>query len=420
MINRQCRTLLKESSAARRMLVFGTFSGVVYAMMNFGEVIARKSLGASALQITLMTMAMPVTSLTSVWWGRILIGRDQRAVLWVVGLFGLGMVFSGMFLDSFAHLFIMFMAYFISFALLGTAQNRIFQQHIPANQTGGLFGLSYGFRMGISALISAGAGWWMEIVDKGWQQLFPFAGLIGVFSIWAIAQIPTGMHREAAPLKISYWMTGPLKDVIVLLKRRKDYLRFEIAFMIYGIAFMMTLPVVPIFLVDELQLTYGEIGLSRGTAFQLVMIAGVPLFGRMFDRSTPHKLAGQSFFILAFFPLVLLSAKYFDGNIRFLLVIASFVIFGTALSAVAVLWNLSSMRFIGKDEDAGQFQSVHIAATGVRGLFAPMLGYLIMTRLGTSTALIASAATWLLSAIAMYAARKYDVYKGEAVSLRAD
>ena len=418
MINRDCRNLLRSSAAARKVLVYGALGGIVFSMMQFGEVIARKSLGASELQVTLMTMAMPVTSLTSIWWGRILIGRDQRAILWIFGIFGLLAMATGVFLVTFEHLFIMFLIYFAAFALQGTAQNRALQQHIPPKQTGGLFGLAQGMRMFFAAILSAFAGWWLEVSDKGWQELFPSVALVGLISLAALAAIRTGMNTDAAPLKIKYWMISPLKDAAILLKKRPDYFRFEIAFMIYGVAFMMTLPVVPIFLVDDLQMTYAQIGITRGTAFQVVMIGSVPFFGRVFDRSTPHRMAVWAFSILSLYPLLLLSAKYFDGTIRFLLVLSSFMLFGFALGSIMLIWNLSSMRFTGPGEDAGHYQSVHIAATGVRGLFAPLLGYAVMKTFGNEVALAAAAAVWLLSALAMAAARFYDIKKGGALSLR--
>ena len=418
MINRECRTLLKSSAPARKILVYGALGGIVFSMMQFGEVIARKSLGASEFQVTLMTMAMPVTSLTSIWWGRILIGRDQRLILWIIGIAGLLAMATGSFLVSFEHLFIMFLIYFATYALQGTAQNRALQQHIPPKQTGGLFGLSQGLRMILAAIVSALAGWWLEIADKGWQDLFPVVSLVGLISIGALAGIKTGMHREAAPLKIKYWMISPLKDAVILLKKRPDYFRYELAFMIYGVAYMMTLPVVPIFLVDDLQLTYAHIGISRGTAFQLVMILAIPFFGRIFDRSTPHRMSIGAFSLLSLYPLTLLGAKFLDGNLRFIMVLLSFAIQGFAISSVMVLWNLSSMRFTGPGEDAGQYQSVHIAATGIRGLFAPLLGYAVMKTFGNETALIAAAGVWLLSASAMAGARWYDITKGEALSLR--
>ncbi len=75
-------------------------------------------------------------------------------------------------------------------------------------------------------------------------------------------------------------------------------------------------------------------------------------------------------------------------------VYASFIVFGVAMGGVILLWNISSVRFAA-NEDAGIYQSVHLAAMGVRGMFAPLLAYLVMNRFGAITALAFAAAMWV-------------------------
>lgn len=412
--------LLKDSTVARRMLAYVALSGVVFAMMQFGEVIARKSLGASEFQVTLLTMVMPVTLLTSIWWGRLLVGRDQRLVLWLSAVVGSVALASGLWLESVGHLFVIFILFFLTMALQGTARNRVFQQYIASNETGGFFGLSQGLRMALAAVLAAGGGWWMDRVDQGWKPLFLFVAVIGFISVAAMASVKTGRGDINSIRECKNWLIGPWRNVIRLLKRRPDFLRFEAAFMLYGIAFMMTLPVVPIFLVDDLALTYTTIGVAKGTIFSVVMIIAVPLFGRLFDRSTPHRLAVVMFALLSLYPTTLLLSKYAEHTTRLVMLYLSFAIFGIAMSGVMLLWNLASMRFSGREEDAGLYQSVHLAATGVRGLFAPFFGYLVMQTLGKNTALLTAAALWILAAAAMIAARWFDRKTGSMRSLRAD
>ena len=195
-------------------------------------------------------------------------------------------------------------------------------------------------------------------------------------------------------------------------------MRYEIAFMLYGIAFLMILPVVPIFLVDDLALDYKTIGLAKGTVFQVIMILGIPLFGRWFDRSTPHRTSAVSFASGILFPLTLLLALYVPDTMRVSVVFISFIFFGITMSGINVIWNLSSMRFAGEKEDAGIYQSVHLSATGIRGLFAPLLGYFVMHFLGKQAALLISSCLWLIAAFAMILARWIDIRKGSNYSLR--
>jgi len=395
-------------------------SGVVAGMMQFGEVIARKDLNADGLAITLYTMTMPVAALTSLWWARLVEGRDQRKLLIFVGSIGFLFIASGAFLATIQHLIIFSFVYFLAFALIGPSENRILQQYVASNKTGSTFGFASGMRMGVAALVTGSAGMWMEHVEHGYRNLYPIAALVGFVALGFLASIKTGGKIQKDPIPINRrFILGPLKDVVRLLKTRKDYLRFEIAFMIYGIAFMMTLPVVPLFLVDDLGLGYDKIGLARGTIAQLVMIAGIPIFGRIFDKTTPHKMATIIFVLLSGYPLLVLSCKSFTGSMLNIMLLVTFAYFGIVMSGVMVLWNLSSIRFSG-NEDAGVYHSVHVAATGLRGSFAPLLGYFVMSQLGKTTALITSSCLFFASGLLMILMRKIDYWKGDSRSLRVN
>ncbi len=387
--------------------------------MQFGAVIARKSLGASELSVTFITMALPVTSLTSIWWARLFIGRNQSKFLLFYGVFAYLALSSGILLNTYWHLLMIYLIFFMLNALIVTSENRILQQHIPATQTGRLFGLASGSRTAMVAAVSAIAGWYMDVVNGGFRHIYVIAALAGFIALLFIASIPTGQIAGADPQPINrQLLLGPLQKVIQLLKRRKDFLRFEAAFMLYGIAFMISLPVIPLYLVDDLQLSYGQIGIARGTVPQLLMILSIPLCGRLFDRSTPHRMAVSVFFLLSFFPVLLLSAGQFDETFRMIMVYISFAFFGVIMSGIMVLWSLSSLRFAGS-EDAGVYHSVHVAATGVRGLFAPLLGYMVMTVFGKTTALLTSSVLWIAASLMMIVMRKWDIRTGENRSLHA-
>jgi len=59
---------------SRRFVTYLILTGAAQAILGFGEIIARKSLGASALAITLLTMIPPVTSFATIWWGATSVG----------------------------------------------------------------------------------------------------------------------------------------------------------------------------------------------------------------------------------------------------------------------------------------------------------------------------------------------------------
>jgi len=409
----------RSPHAAGKFVTYSMLVGAASGIFQLGEVIAVKGLLASALAVTLLTMANPLANLSSLWWGRVLTGRDQSKVLRIAAL-GCGLaVATGFFLGSMPHLFALFLFYYVFMSLTYTTENRALQQHIAPRRTGRLFGVATALRTALAALVAAGAGFYMDWNAAGYRHLFGAAAILCFVGILHLATIRTARNGAKVPVRLSLSLLfGPLAQVVPLLRARKDFLRFEIAFMIYGAAYMMAMPVVPLFLVEDLELSYGTIGLARGGVHLACFALAIPLFGRLFDRSTPHRLSAVTFFMLVFFPLALLAAAGAEGAWRLFFLYAGFGLFGIAMGGVTVLWSLSSIRFAGR-EDVGAFHSIHVAATGVRGAFAPLLGLAIMEATSKEFALAVIAAVWLFSSAAVVALRLWDIRTGAYRSLRA-
>lgn len=389
------------------------------AMTQFGVVIARKSLGASELMITFLAMATPVANLSSLWWARLIKGRDQQIILIFVVSIGLIAIASGGWLHSINHLLIIHFTWFTAFALLRTSESRIVQQHVSSARTGKIYGGGASLRMIAVAIISAVAGIWMENVEGGFRDIYPLIALIGIIAMVSIASIQTSERGTVLPMPIDrHFFLDPLRKVITLLRRRRDFLRYEMIFMIFGGAFMMTGPVIPIYLVDELNLGYDIIGLTRGMVAQITGVLAMLVFGRLFDRTTPHRLAVWLFSAMSLYPVLLISAGIFEGSLRTIMVSVAFAYFGAIMSGVLILWQLASIRFSG-EEDAGVYHSVHLTAAGVRGLFAPLTGYLVMTVFGIKAALLTAGSLFLFAGIMMGIMRWIDSRAGEWHSLRA-
>ena len=452
-------------SPSWRFGLYSTLMGAAGATVAFGDVVARKTLGMSGLAVTILTMSGPVTALGTIWWGAILRGRDQRRIFLFLGITSTLSLTAVSLLTAPSQLILLYYLYCLAATVFGVAENRVMQQHFSPQSTGKKYGLATGGRMAMGALVFAAAGFWMDHHTEGFRQVYPAAALISMVGLAMMATIPTGVRKSESPkvlksesLKVlksesskvlksespkvsesglsnftSFQLSNPhelplpidrrliakpVKDVIELLKRRKDFLRFELAFMVYGVAFMLLMPVVPLYLVDDLKLSYSTIGLARGSLMMVVMIPAMPLFGRMYDRTTPHRMSALIFGLLPLYPLLLIAAGRAGGALQTWLVYAAFGWFGVVMSGLSVVWALSSIRFAA-GEDVGIYQSVHIAATGVRGLVGPLLGYAVMILISKEAAMIAGAGLWLVAAWVMVWMRRIDRKMGEAVSLRA-
>lgn len=394
---------------ARRFMTYVVLAGAAQTVFfTFNEAVAAKTLLASPAWITLLTMTMPLANFTSIWWARLLVGRDQRRIIMAAGIaMGLTMATAWV-MTSIVHLVVMYLVCSLLIALATTAENRALQQHIPSTRIGRLFGAAGALRAVSAAVVAFAAGYTMQQFEGAYRHVYVVSGLIGALALWQLGSIRTGSNGRDAPEPLNaQLLLAPLSKVCALLARRRDYLRFEAAFMLYGFAFMMSLPVAPLYLVQKLGFDYAGFGTARGLVFSLALAAGVLLFGRLFDRSTPHRMAALAFLLLAFYPPALIAAERLPEGGRIAMAMAAFVIFGFGMGATLVVWSLSSLRFAGS-EDAGLYHSVHIAATGVRGLIGPPLGYLIMSLWSMEATLWTSALTWGAASAAMCAVRAWD------------
>jgi len=169
-------------------------------------------------------------------------------------------------------------------------------------------------------------------------------------------------------------------------------------------AFMIASPAVPIFMVQTLQLDYSSISIAKGLIFYSSTIIFTPIMGRLHGTGNPTKFCGYTFLALILYPLLMLSIKYLgvDRNIisSDVLLYITFFFFGIVMSAVTISWTLSSIYYAPKMEVAN-YQAVHITLTGVRGLFAPFIGYFILKLVSIEATFLVSAFFFLFGGIMM-------------------
>ena len=196
----------------------------------------------------------------------------------------------------------------------------------------------------------------------------------------------------------------PIRNLFRIFKENRPFFRFEINFFLYGMAFMIASPAVPIFLVETLKLDYAPISVAKGLVFYTATILFTPVMGKLHGTGNPTKFCGYLFLSLILYPLLMLSIKYFGVDNNYLspdiLLYLTFFFFGVAMSGVTLSWNLSSIYYAPPLQVAN-YQAVHITLTGVRGLFAPFIGYLILKLVSIEATFLVSAFFFLLAGVMM-------------------
>jgi MFS family permease len=384
-----------EQQTARLLLWSALFNGVVQSLNQTQDIISRKALHATAFQLTLMTMIWPVSNLLSIWWSRLFERSCHKSRYFVlIGVFGRLSLIYGLWLTG-MNQFMLLLGLMFSFnSLLIPAQNSIYQKNITAGRRGRL----YGYTMSLALLVTVGftflAGRLLDINEQSFRLILAVTAVAGFIASMLLSFIrinDTDEKRDCSPPTWKESLHGPLRNTLDLLRRNKPFAAFERSFSIYGMGFIVVQPVLPIFLVDMLKLSYTGNFIAKGIISQLPILFLSPYLGKWHDKLHPFRFISFFFGLLALFPaLIIVSALTLKWHLLSeLLVYLAFTVFGVAMAGVNMAWNMGSIYFAGK-EDASMYQSVHVTNTGIRGILAPLLSLLLYKTLGMTSVFVAS------------------------------
>ena len=372
-----------EKHSTYLLLIAAMFNGVVQSLNQTQDIIARKALHAQDWQLMAMTMIWPISNFLSIWWGRIFEKSCHKSRWFLIaGVVGrLSMVYA-IWLVSMNEYMVLLGLVFSANSLLIPAQNSIYQKNIDSGRRAKVFGYTISLGMIVSIAVTFMAGRLLDINENSFRWILVGTGFCGFISCAVLSfiriQDPLVTCKEP-PVPFFKQISEPIRRTLQLLKDNKPFAAFERSFSIYGMGFIMMQPIIPIYLVDKLNLSYTNNFLAKGVISQIGLLLLSPVIGKMHDRTHPFKFISRSFALLMVFPLMFVVSSLWAGTgiIPVVIVFVAYFIFGIAMTAVNVSWNMSSIYFAGK-EDASMYQSVHVTMTGIRGLIAPILGYTLL------------------------------------------
>ncbi len=166
-----------------------------------------------------------------------------------------------------------------------------------------------------------------------------------------------------------------------------------LSWMLMGFANLMMFPLRVEYLANP---RYGLSLSPREVALYVLVIPGIvrlllsPVWGVLFDRMNFFALR-----IILNLGFALGIGAFFTGSSAWGLVLGA-VIFGAANAGGEIAWNLWVTRF-APPESVAEYMSVHTFLTGVRGVFAPVIGFQIVQLLDIS------GVAWLSAALIVVA-----------------
>ena len=384
------------------LMLAAFFNGFIISTFNLQDIIAKKALHAYDWQITILVMLWPLSNLFSIWWGKILEHSKSLSKFFILtGLIGRLCLILMLWVHNFYQYLVILVILFSFNALISPAQNSIYQLNISPKNRGLIFGYVSSLITLVAIFFSYAAGKILDINENWFRYIFLAVGILGCLSsfLMALIKINKESFKEKAFLTLKQVFIKPVLRTAEVLKNNKDFAIFQRNFFLYGIAFMMLLPAIPKYLVEYLQMDYSHTFLAKGIIAQIGILFLAPLAGKVHDRKNPAFFTTIVFGLLSLYPLTLLISSFMLGtSYVYYVVYFAFFIFSVGLSGMIIAWNISSIFFAGK-EDVSMYQSVHVTLTGVRGIFAPFLGLLIMKTLGIRAVFIGATALFLVASV---------------------
>lgn len=371
------------------LMIAAVFNGAVQSLGQTQDIIARKALRAQDWQLMLMTMIWPISNFLSIWWGRFFERSRHKSRFFVFGgVLGRLTLVSAIWITTMNEFLVVMGLLYSANSMLIPAQNSIYQRNIRPQRRAAVYGYTMSLGMAVSVALTFVAGRVLDTQESSFRWILAITGIAGFISAILQSRIkiqepiidPPHHHIKA---KFRDTLMDPIRRSLEVMKENKAFAAFERSFSIYGMGFIMMQPIIPIYMVDKLQLSYTNNFLAKGILSQLGMLFLAPLFGKLHDKMHPFKYIGFSFALLMLFPLLFVLSSLWAGEsvIAVIIVFIAYTIFGLAMTGVNMAWNMSSIFFAG-DEDAAMYQSVHVTLTGVRGLIAPVLGFALLRLIG--------------------------------------
>jgi hypothetical protein len=347
-----------------------------WTIANMLAVILYKDLHISALQVTAIVAMKPVSALFASYWSVSIHHRQDRLVSNIVYaniLRFLPFLFIP-WVDSAWFIIISFGLYMTLSKGVTPAWMEMFNLNLKGDSREKTFAYIQALDYLGGALMPFIIGWVLDRQEQSWRWLFPLTAIFGIISTYFLWRIPP--KTLTTPQTLGPQQTLSFKEGLIkpwtdgwdLIKKRPDFAKFQIAFMLGGAGLMMMMAAQPIFFVDNLRLSYKEIAFAMTLCKGIAVAASSPMWVRLFGKLNIFHFTAYVTALCAVFPFILICAQY---NLVFLYL--AYLVYGLMQGGSELSWNMSGPVF-AKDKDSSVFSRTNVLAGGVRGCIIPLLG----------------------------------------------
>jgi len=381
----------KEAAAFRLHLGYSVIDGMMRGALIMNEFVFIKSLKGTSYQLGMLFQFTVIVLIFSIFFNELLrrTRNKKRLLRQAAFITHLPLLFLLFFpmdpvnlpegsLYHFAFL-IIFLIYHLSRPLVFPTINLLLKNNYRLEIFGSLYSIATSVNKVMMLVTTFLYGLLLDHDHYAFTYVFPALGSLGVFSIFLLSKI-SYVEERVVTLRRSFMdsVKGSLKNLGSILRFNAPYRDYEIGFMFYGFAFMSTKAVITLFYKEELDLNYSSVAFYQN-GFNILAIILLPIFGKVLGRTDPRRFVMLTYSSLALYIFFIGFTEYFPYYIHiweiqlYWFLLLAIIFKGIFVSTMSLSWSIGSSYFCSKEE-AGDYQSVHLTLTGIRAIFAPLVG----------------------------------------------
>ncbi len=421
MIRRERNTPLElgERHTFRLHIMYSFIEGIILGVLALNEFVFIKSLKGSSYQLGMLFQFSMLVFLFLIIFNEFMKRmQNKRKMIRITGIITrlpLALLFffprnqETILANPYYHYIFLaiFLLYFMGNPIIYPNINLFLKNSYKHQNFGRLYGYATSLNKIVMLVVTFSYGLLLDMDNYVFVYVFPLVAILGVLSTFILSRI-----RYINPIitekkkKFFESLAASAKQMYDIIRFNKPYRDFEIGFMFYGFAFMLSVSVVTIFYEVVLHLNYSSVAFYKNV-YNILAIILLPFMGKLIGKIDPRKFAAISFSSLALYLLFFGLTEFFSWNIEMwgikiyaFLMIAVFFHGGFA-ATMSLLWSIGSAYFC-KKEDAADYQSVHLSLTGVRAMIAPLLGIAFYELLGFFVSFMIAVFLLLLGVVYMF------------------
>ena len=345
-------------------LLFTVFAGLTGPFLGL---ILRRELGATPLQLAVMSSAGGGCLLLSLLWAKACHGRPPLPYLVWPAFLARGVFLLVPFVSSAWSFVGLVVARDFFGAAVAPAHAAVVERVYPRAQRGRALGLvrMAGAVLSIGLALAAG-----QLFDRiGYRWIFVAAALLGMAA-------SLRLRRLSVPEPEGDGDEGPagLREAWLTVREDHAFRRLLIASFLFGFGCWIQTPAHPLLAVDVLQVSASQVGVFASVA-AVATLAGSAYWGWLVDRKSSLEALRVMYLIGATTPLI-----YYIAWSPWVLV-ASAVTDSLLAIGLELVWMMAVIDVAGPQRTA-QYVAIGATLAGVRGVAGPLVGGLVIHAFG--------------------------------------